>query len=351
MLIIDASNLRSGGGAGLLIHLADTLHKRSLPFVILQNPALEKYNLKGILVNVSTNFMNRDKTLKKYIKQFNPTSIFYFGNYPGGFLPTDRKTFVSFQNLHLLDGFDGKGFSLKENIMWKLKKWFIRFNLNNAREYIVPTSFVQQEFLKTYPIDKDRLPIIPFYEKQNILDNKAVFIKNNIVKQKNTFIYNSSPHGHKNHTNLLKAWKIIIEKGYRPILKLTLPKDKRVLVFAEIIEDLKKMGATIINVNEKGFLTYPQILEEIYTSEFTIFPSFNETFGFGQVEGCLLDNKVISSNRPHVKPVLKPSASFDPESPESIANTVIRAMDTELPPSVLYFHDEVDRLVDKLYQA
>ena len=351
MLLIDASNLKWGGGLGLLIHLTNVLYEKKLPFVVLQDPILNRYKLKGQLENVNVTIFNRKKILRKFIKIYKPKSVFFFGNYPPNFKCPNIRTFVSFQNIHLLDCSDNSKFSWKEQLTWKLKKIYLNFHRQNADYYIVPTSFVQNEFFKTYKISKDRTPVIPFYEANTMLKWKEEFETAKIKKIDNSFIYNSSPHPHKNHLNLLKAWKIITDKGYYPELKLTLPiGDNRVENFQHRIDELRNKGAKIININKNGFLSYEEILKEIYLCSFTIFPSLNETFGFGQVEGALLGNKVLSSNRPHVYPVITPSITFDPESPIDIAEKIIKSMTSDIPLPKLHFHDEIEKLISFLYK-
>ena len=107
--------------------------------------------------------------------------------------------------------------------------------------------------------------------------------------------------------------------------------------------------ASIVNLTKNGYLEYIEILREIYTSEYTIFPSLNETFGFGQVEGALLGNKVLSSNRDHVFPVIQPSSIFDPLDPKSIMKSVVDCLHNEVEESILHFDDHIDELITQLY--
>ncbi|MEM9820478.1 MAG: hypothetical protein AAF985_05380, partial [Bacteroidota bacterium] len=71
--------------------------------------------------------------------------------------------------------------------------------------------------------------------------------------------------------------------------------------------------------------------------------------GFGQVEGALLGNKVLSSKRPHVSPVISPSAYFDPHNPKDIADKVQHACEQGWPEPTLHFRDQVDDLIKLLY--
>lgn len=348
MLLIDAMNLRSFGGINLLVYLTNRLDLFKKEYIVLYRSDVMNEQFGDSYVAVEYSPWKRAGILNHHINKYRPSTIIYFGNYPARIKNGTIRSFVSFQNLHLLDVSDNSGFGLFERMLWKLKKLYLKRNLDEAEGYIVPTSFVRAEFLRTYDIEEERVITIPFYDKHYIIRAKKKFETEGIVKSKNTFIYNGSTHGHKNHINLLAAWRLLLIEGKKPLLKLTIPPHGADEILS-IVKELQDQGASIVNLTKNGYLEYIEILREIYTSEYTIFPSLNETFGFGQVEGALLGNKVLSSNRDHVFPVIQPSSIFDPLDPKSIMKSVVDCLHNEVEESILHFDDHIDELITQLY--
>jgi glycosyltransferase involved in cell wall biosynthesis len=173
----------------------------------------------------------------------------------------------------------------------------------------------------------------------------------NIIKEskiklkKYDFSYVSLPAPHKNHFNLLKAWEILFERGIKPTLVLTVVKTGLEIPVLDIINLLIDKGVNIVNI---GKVPFEEAIRYTSESRFTIYPSINETLGLGYVEAYYAGQKVLASDLQITHDVIKPSLTFDPFSPEDIADKVEYALNNELPPTELKLKNEVDKLIKLL---
>ncbi len=344
MILIDALQIKSGGGYGLLVSLVNGLIKQQKEYVVLLNDSTRKANIEGVIIEENSSASKRGSILKKYVKKYNPTSLITF-NFPPPFRP-DCKVITDFQNLHLAKSSDTEKFTLKERFKVFLKRKYLRLNLSNTDYYVFPSDFVMKSFKGTFNVSDDICFVLPHFDEKTLSDIKEE-AKRLFTKEKNSFIYVSSPSEHKNHINLLKAWEILLQKEYKPALALSLPTDDvRSTSLLEYAEMLNSKGANITNINDdKGVLPYKEVLFNTYKREYTIFPSLNETFGFGLVEGAFFDNKILASQKPFVNFVAKPSLFFDPYNPEDIANAVIMALNGNLKDTELVFRNRIDDII------
>ena len=313
LLLIEASNVKSIGMMNQIVCFIDILRKDEIDFEIIGNTKLKEFcpNL-NLLIFSKLNFFNKKRIIQKYVSN-NPNinKIIFFGNY--GLNIKGVKNIVNFSNLNLLE----VNYFNKSSFMWRLKKKYFNYSIKNIDIIIVPTNEVKillQNSIKTNVL---KIVIIPFYEFDKLIKIKAS-LKRNV--ESNSFIYMSSTAPHKNHDNLLKAWEILFHRGYNFKLKLSIKEENTRLT--KKIDFLKSIGIQIENVNKIGFLSSRDVYSEIYNSEYTIFPSLIETFGYGLIEGTILDNYVISSDLPYTNSVVLPSAKFNPYSPKSIADIV-----------------------------
>ena len=352
MLLIEAINMKSGGGINLIVGLVTQLLKHDIPFRVLINKIAVIPNLpeeNRILVD-NISFYRRGKTVADVVKKINPKSILTF-NYP---LPINLgkgiKVITDFQNLHLVDSYASfsSSFSLKDRLLWKIKRIYIKLFFKNTDLYTTPTLYINEEFKKTYG-GKVSCEVLSYFDKDLILELKNEIINEGIKKKKNSFIYVSAPVTHKNHSTLLDAWEILIDEKIDVELKLTLPSCKiGSEAVLERIKDLNNKGGNIINISEGGFLDYKEILKETYSSSFTIFPSLMETFGFGLIEGTLLDNKILVSDKEFAYRVVKPTLTFNPSDANSIVKAVKKILTSDTKKTELIFTDQTSRLIQIL---
>jgi glycosyltransferase involved in cell wall biosynthesis len=134
------------------------------------------------------------------------------------------------------------------------------------------------------------------------------------------FIYVSHGESHKNHRNLLAAWRLLAEMGLKPSLALTLgPRDQSVIAMAEALR--QSTGAAVSNL---GHLPREQVLQLYGNARALIFPSTSESFGLPLIEARCLGLPVLAPEADYVRDVCIPAETFDPMSPVSIARAVQR---------------------------
>ena len=149
-----------------------------------------------------------------------------------------------------------------------------------------------------------------------------------------SFAYVASGEPHKNHANLLSAWRILAEEGFFPTLYLTLDPGKNVVYCRTINELRTARRARIINL---GGLAHDGVLALYRKVDALLYPSVFESFGLPLIEARQAGLPVVASELDYVRDILNPAESFDPGSPISIARAVKRFM--AVPEAVLPLQD------------
>lgn len=140
--------------------------------------------------------------------------------------------------------------------------------------------------------------------------------KNNVVDE---FIYVASYDRHKNHNNLITAWAILKSKGIVPKLKLAID---------FIPEDLKERVLGL-NIDLIQIKSRQQLMTLYQTSTCLIHPSIFESFGIVLLEAQATNLAILAPESDYVRDVVKPTETFDPFSPRSIASSVMRYLKIE----------------------
>lgn len=139
--------------------------------------------------------------------------------------------------------------------------------------------------------------------------------------RKFNFVYVASGEAHKNHANLLEAWRLLAESGIRPSLGLTLDSS----MYPELCDHLAKYvaiyGVDIVNV---GALHRSEVDALYRSSAALIYPSVFESFGLPLIEAREYGLPILASELDYVRDVARPTETFDPTSPLSIARAVRR---------------------------
>jgi len=135
------------------------------------------------------------------------------------------------------------------------------------------------------------------------------------------FVYVASGEVHKNHGNLLLAWRLLAEAGLKPSLALTVDALSHPSLASEIAKQRDHHGLNIVNLGKVANTDMPVIYK---SSSALIFPSKVESFGLPLVEASQLGLPILASELDYVRDVIEPVETFDPESPVSIARAVRR---------------------------
>lgn len=342
MLFIDAHNIRQGGGKILLDYLEQELIQRKIPHEIYRSEHYDRSNkMRGRISLDLTAFWKRTRAVQEAIKRLQPETVLCFGNFPPDVKLSNTVVYTYFHSPMLVEKFSLKGFSLKSALILELKRRYLDRTIHNTDYVLLQTETIRKRFLKKFPILPEHCLLMPFYDEQKIVRAREEAARTT-QKIPGTFAYPSGPQGHKNHANLLAAWEMLLERNITPKLYLTVPKRPDSLKILARIEELNTRGTDIVNL--KG-LPHQELLNLMYSCEYIIFPSFDETFGLGLIEGHLLDCKVLVSERPYYHPIIEPSATFDPMIPQDIAHTVEEALNTDLPATKAIVKNQIGELL------
>jgi glycosyltransferase involved in cell wall biosynthesis len=193
----------------------------------------------------------------------------------------------------------------------------------HADEFVVQTASMKEAVLRWYGDGAPMVHVIPF------LDDFTT-TRSRIPTKQYDFIYVADGVSHKNHRNLIAAWILLAQEGYRPSLVLTLGKRD-----ANLWQELDKLriGHTL-NILNVGDVGREQIFELYRQARALIYPSLSESFGIPLIEATRFAMPIVASERDFVRDVCAPEQTFDPCSPQSIARAVKRHLGLADPPCV-----------------
>ena len=135
------------------------------------------------------------------------------------------------------------------------------------------------------------------------------------------FLYVASGEPHKNHLQILDAWRLLAEEGLFPSLRLTLDEVRFQPLCREIVDISERYGLKVTNL---GMLSHGEVLSLYAKVDALIFPSSFESFGLPLIEARQAGLPIVAAELDYVRDVLDPEQSFDPQSPISIARAVKR---------------------------
>jgi hypothetical protein len=324
-IIFYAPNIHVGGGYILLKEVLKEWPKNESAVFFLDK-RIKKYfsldfNSQNKIYWVKNSIFSRliNEIRISLISKENSTLICFHGIPP--LIANYSYVIVFFQNRILL-GIDSiLKFPIKTRIRLFFERWIAKTYAYKVDEYIVQTksmAFNLRNWLNKN--NKAKINLFPFFNflpfnKGDELDKVKLY----------DFIYVSGDESHKNHINLLKAWELLSEKNIYPLLALTVPKENQGLN-GRIADINNRKNLKIVNL---GSLQHNNILRAYKSSQALIFPSYSESFGLPLIEAGSLDMPIIASEMDFVRDVCNPKETFDPHSPLSICNAVLRFMNEE----------------------
>ena len=218
-LIIHAPNIHQGGGKALLIPLLEAAGKRSSVTVLVDSrlEIPEELCPAMTVIRISPTILGRlagEWTLRRSAQATD--TVLCFGNLPPLFRVKGRGI-VFLQNRYLVEGRDLEGFPLRVKLRLMIERLWLRFFNAHAETFIVQTKSMQQAATQALRRTVDVVALFPDssgYQRRRIekdRDQTAVY----------DFLYAATGEPHKNHVNLLEAWKLLASEGLYPSLCLT----------------------------------------------------------------------------------------------------------------------------------
>lgn len=335
-ILLSAFGIHAGGGLVLLKALINGL-SGSIKAASIDS----RCDLEGCFIQrcvrvdyVRRSFLARILALTRLARLASPgDTLLCFNSLPPLMKPKGR-VIVFVQAPHFVGAHRGIRYSKITALRINIERLWFKFGIRNCDEIWVQTAVMQEAMRFQHPstiirvmplVDDDlavRLSMLPVALKQPRVDASQF-----------TFFYPADAVGHKNHENLLKAWEILAKEKRRPKLLLTLRSSE----MERVKKNAQLNSSLTISLVNLGWLSRDDVLKQISRSSALIFPSRAETFGLPMLEARALGIPILASERDFVRDVCRPLQTFDPDSPRSIAMSVLRFIDGECPlPSEYY---------------
>ena len=313
-LIVEASNIHLGGGFILLSSFIEHLVKADqaglvfldarLKGVVNSSKNLEVRFVKGSIIGRFLHWVNL-----KNIPRENDT-LFCFGNIPPFSKMQNVTTIVFLQNWFLICH-PGKLKVHAKGVLFRLlvERFLLRFFIKNSDLLLVQTNSMAR-------LAKERLRFsqILVYAFTSIPTVKK-------TDSEDFYFYPVRGDDSKNHRNLIKAWIELSKASIFPRLVITVDSNANPKLCKWIDEQIFLFN---LNVENVGFVNADKISDIYATSPTIIYPSFFESFGLPLVEANALGLEILASELDYVRDVCSPMETFDPHSPHSICNAVLR---------------------------
>lgn len=329
MLLIDSLYINMGGGKMLLDYLCRCLIERGVEFMLLKDErcgALQCEEDIPYLMVMRASLKKRRAFYKLHRNDY--TSVFCFGNVP----PSIRlivPVYTYFHNVNMLTLQNCRDWEQKMKL-W-LKRMCIKSLRRNTDEWFVQTSNTAKELVMHLGISDNKVKLYPFY-------NLPVYPLSD--KPRTDYIFAGEYSGSKGHTELLEAWRILHKKRVDLTLHLTVSLGDE---FLKQLDSAIRDGVKIIN---HGYIPVEELAGLYMQCKATVYPSYNESFGLGLVEAMESGCDVIASNRSFVYAICEPSEVFEPSSPISIAETVIKYENSECRKTKQLVQNKIDEIIN-----
>ena len=305
MLLVDSVYINMGGGLSLLKYLVENLHTRHVVFMLLVDE-----RIKDAFPEVKNQIVlsPSEKSRRTFYKSISSdvTSVFCFGNVPPP-VRLNVPVYTYFHNINMLTLADCRGW--KQLLKFWLKRSYIKCLSKNTDMWFVQTSNTAKELIKKLNVDKAKVELYPFY---NIPDIQRVEC------ERTDYIFVGDDSGSKGHNELLDAWEILHNRGIDRTLHLTVGQS------APSYEKIQNRVKTGVPIHNHGIIPMMEVFSLYAKCKATVYPSRNESFGLGIVEAMESGCDVVGSDLPFIHAICEPSDVFNRESPESIADAVLR---------------------------
>lgn len=316
-LVIHAPNIHTGGGLVLLRALLqlETLPLRMAFLDMRFMPHMPKISGAKFTYVQCSLIARLGAELRLWLSARSEDTLLCFHGLPP-LLPYKGSVVVFLQNRLLIESRSLAGYPLPVRIRLWLERVWCRLLQRHCSLYIVQTPSMAA-LLKNWLRRDVPVAVVPFAPLESIQSSTA-----NISDGcKFDFVYVSSGEAHKNHRNLVEAWRLLAVSGYRPSLALTLDTQAYPELDAHISQVATEHALRITNL---GLLS-KEVLNGLYQSvSAMVYPSMTESFGLPLIEAAKRGLPIIAPELDYVRDVVNPTETFDPSSPVSIARAVRR---------------------------
>jgi len=333
-ILIDAIHIHSLGGKRLLEYLIKSINQKKLLNNILfffdkrldleSNPLLKKCNFYKINPRISSRIL----AYKRYSKDFN--TIVCLSNIPPPYKIRDKIVYVYFHNLLLIQSFSNE---LKDFITNKLKKIYIKQKNIENYNWIVQTDYMKEQLSRSLLIKRSQIEVLPFFDITQFKKRKKFFNDSTI-----NFLYVTSNLKHKNIEKLIRAFKSVTFQNKKTI-NLYITVDG-----GDIFIDKKRIFF-VGNLDKNNLVKFYQ------KTHYLIYPSFVESLGLPILEAIKSGCNVIVSEIPTFKSICNPSLFINPNSVESIRESIEKAINVDyINQSNIVVKNKIDNFIELIFK-
>lgn len=343
-LLISAFGINSGGGLVLFKALVDGARDRIRSIELDARLSATDFHLPKAVgaTSVPRSFVARIRSSIRLARQGTSDDVLLCFNSLPPLVRSQAKVVTYVHAPHFVNAHRGIRYSHVTRIrIWLERLWF-NFALRHTDEAWVQTPTMASALQRLFPHVTVR--IMPLVDETLGAQLARMEVPTQPAEawRDVSFFYPADTVGHKNHVNLLRAWRSLHAAGHRPELWLTLDR-------AELSAMLARAGLSsdeAPDVHALGRLSREDVLSRLAMSSGLIFPSTAETFGLPMLEATALGKPIIASERDFVRDVCRPTQTFDPDSPASIARAVTRFIEGDASPLGPFL--SADQFVGKL---
>lgn len=329
MVLIDSVFIHTGGGLTILKLLVNNLRGENVFFLFDHrlniNDLPNSNHLNYITIN---GYIDR---YKFYKKNTNFKTVLCLSNVPPP-IKLQCKTITFLHSDLYISKPILKGF--KNIIIQKIKTHIFRHTLKNTDYLIVQTSIVKNNFLKQNNFPVENIYIYPIFDYIDKNDQ--------IKKNEDLYLYVSDGNFHKNHKRLIDAFVKFSLGNEQKKLFLTINEKEH----AQIIEYLHSVNTN--SIKNLGFISKKELAEYYKNCQYLIFPSLQESFGLGIIEGIMYECKIIASDLDYVHELCTPSLTFDPYDTNSIYEALVASKNLPSPKSNLLIENHLTDFINTL---
>jgi glycosyltransferase involved in cell wall biosynthesis len=324
-LVVNSTNIHSGGGLTLLEELISSLDEKYSGYLLLDARMPLQINIPKTFVvrqYAPTLFgrLRGEWDLKNIIRAGD--IILCFGNLPPLF-NVKGKIIVFIQNRYLVENICLKEFKFYSRMRIRIERMWLRLRKNCIGKCLVQTKTMQRLVIDRIDIKPEILTFVGICSTNK---PSSYASSRDRSKKEFDFIYVASGEPHKNHRLLIKAWELLASEDIRPTLCLTLDRYRYDHLFSWINFRKKNSDLNIICVGEMPHQNLYHLYEK---SQALIYPSLFETVGLPLIEAKSMGIPVIAGELDYVRDVVDPDHTFNPSSAQSIACSVKRFLNID----------------------
>lgn len=334
-LVIYAHNIHQGGGKTLLAGVLECLQGQHAIAYVDARLSCDIHGQDPKLVRIPPTFISRLVAEFRLKDSLLPTdTLLCLGNLPP-LLARHPRTILFLQNRFLFGKRNLSAFPPETRVRIAVERLWLKWRLPSVGHVFVQTRTMQEEFKSE---TGRHARICPFMDFSSQKQSSSLS-----DSPKHDFLYVASGDPHKNHHNLVEAWKILAQEGIRPSLALTIDEKIYSKLWGQLVKIIKDGELAIRNYGHCASV------QELYQqSTALIYPSTFESFGLPLLEASQHQLPILASELDFVRDSCDPAQTFDPNSPLSIARAVRRFLQSEEKrPTITtprQFLEEIDRL-------